>query len=460
MSLLTVGFPGITMGQDSLTSLSGIVKSVHHEPIIGALMWLDNDSNAVESDINGHFSFQTVPYGKHRLHCQSHEYITIDTLIEYHASSPSLVLEMRDQLAHQNLGDVVITDKSTAQKIEEQALVVDVIDLSKNHQKASSLAQMLNLSSGIKVRQTSGVGSETNINVNGMQGKAIRFFKDGIPMDYLGRAFNISLIPTSNLERVEVYKGVLPVALGADALGGAVNIITKEITNNNLHVSYALGSFNTHEFTLTSYLRLFKNKAYISTLSYYTTSDNNYWVDIKVDPRTTLKVRRFHDHVNALYTSAKLGLTPSKLLDKAEVELGFFNHHMDLQHDPYMTRPYGKIAQKEKLFHGNLLVEKTIKNLLELRLFTAFSKVQDSHLDTSRNRYNWLGQVNSVASNAGEMNSVASDQMIDYHHVTGRMTATLTAIKNHHIVYSHNYKYTSRAGSNPLGQKIINTDID
>ena len=57
--------------------------------------------------------------------------------------------------------------------------------------------------------------------MNGFQDRAIKNFKDGIPMDYLGAGYNISLVPVNMLERVEVYKGVLPTALGADALGGA-----------------------------------------------------------------------------------------------------------------------------------------------------------------------------------------------------------------------------------------------
>ena len=45
-------------------------------------------------------------------------------------------------------------------------------------------------------------------------------------------------------ERVEVYKGVLPVNLGADALGGAVNIVSRRDANY-LDATYSFGSFNT-----------------------------------------------------------------------------------------------------------------------------------------------------------------------------------------------------------------------
>ncbi len=47
-------------------------------------------------------------------------------------------------------------------------------------------------------------------------------------MDYLGTSLTLNNIPPSMIERIEVYKGVVPVHLGADALGGAVNIVTKD----------------------------------------------------------------------------------------------------------------------------------------------------------------------------------------------------------------------------------------
>ena len=50
-------------------------------------------------------------------------------------------------------------------------------------------------------------------------------------------------------ERVEVYKGVLPVNLGADALGGAVNIVSRRDANY-LDATYSFGSFNTHKVSV------------------------------------------------------------------------------------------------------------------------------------------------------------------------------------------------------------------
>src|SRR5690606_14882056 len=85
--------------------------------------------------------------------------------------------------------------------------------------------------------------------LNGFSGKSVKFFLDGIPMDNFGPALSLNNFPSNMAERIEIYKGVVPISLGADALGGAVNIITRS-NSNYLDASYSVGSFNTHQLGL------------------------------------------------------------------------------------------------------------------------------------------------------------------------------------------------------------------
>lgn len=84
---------------------------------------------------------------------------------------------------------------------------------------------------GVKLRVNSGVGSDYNFTLNGFSGRQVKFFMNGLAMDNFGDAFSINNLPANMVERAEVYKGVLPVGLGADALGGAVNVITRKTAN-------------------------------------------------------------------------------------------------------------------------------------------------------------------------------------------------------------------------------------
>src|SRR5690606_20366444 len=110
------------------------------------------------------------------------------------------------------------------QQINRQAFTVSAIDATKLHNTTLNLSDALDRVSGVRVRETGGLGSSMNLSLNGFSGNHVRFFIDGIPMDNMGSSFQINNMPVNIAERIEVYKGVVPIWLGSDALGGAINI--------------------------------------------------------------------------------------------------------------------------------------------------------------------------------------------------------------------------------------------
>lgn len=80
-----------------------------------------------------------------------------------------------------------------------------------------------------------------------MSSNSVRYFIDGMPLDAKGSGVSLANLPVNIIDRIEIYKGVVPASLGADALGGAINIITNQAKKNYLDVSYGIGSFHTHK---------------------------------------------------------------------------------------------------------------------------------------------------------------------------------------------------------------------
>lgn len=148
-----------------------------------------------------------------------------------------------------NLEEVQIVGKSKARRMQEQAYAISVLDLKKQYQMATPLNKVLNTVTSVKIREDGGLGSNYSFSMNGFSGNQVKFFIDGIPMDNFGSSFNLSTISANMADRIEVYKGVLPVYLGSDALGGAVNIVTRN-NANYLDATYSFGSYNTHRFAL------------------------------------------------------------------------------------------------------------------------------------------------------------------------------------------------------------------
>ena len=71
-----------------------------------------------------------------------------------------------------------------------------------------------------------------------------------MPLDTKGSGVSLANLPINIIDRIEIYKGVVPASLGTDALGGAINIITKQEKKDYLDVSYGIGSFHTHKADL------------------------------------------------------------------------------------------------------------------------------------------------------------------------------------------------------------------
>jgi len=151
--------------------------------------------------------------------------------------------QMKDSVL---LGNVTVTGKSKTQRLREGALTVNAIDVRSLAASLSNVNDIIDRTAGVKIREEGGMGSDFDLSINGMSGNSVRYFIDGVPLDTKGSGITLANLPVSIVDRVEIYKGVVPTWLSSDALGGAVNIVTNRRKSNYLDASYGIGSFHTH----------------------------------------------------------------------------------------------------------------------------------------------------------------------------------------------------------------------
>lgn len=147
------------------------------------------------------------------------------------------------------LKEVNFTVCSKARQLRESALPVSVIGKKQLQGTANNINDVLARTAGVTIRNTGGLGSASRISVRGLEGKRIGLYVDETPMSQLGNFVALNDIPTDMIERIEVYKGLVPYKFGGSSLGGAVNVVTKEYPPLYVDCSYEIGSFNTHQLS-------------------------------------------------------------------------------------------------------------------------------------------------------------------------------------------------------------------
>ena len=176
----------------------------------------------------------------------------------------------------------------------------------------------------MKLRESGGVGSDMQLMLDGFSGKHVKVFIDGVPQEGVGSSFALNNIPVNFAERIEVYKGVVPVGFGTDAIGGVVNIVTnKKRRNWFLDASYSFGSFNTHK-SYVNFGQTLDNGFTYEINAFQNYSDNDYYVDAPVkdfetgrlDTDKKERVKRFNDTYHNEAIIGKLGFVNRKWADR------------------------------------------------------------------------------------------------------------------------------------------------
>lgn len=444
-------------------TIKGKILDHHNEPLPGVTVRIQGTAYGGISDSKGRFNID-VEEGTYILQVSSVGFETNAKTVTVPGRGVILVdFQMKESITE--LEEVVVKSKTFEQEKMEDPIKVEIINTKKLQAQSISLPQIINQTSGVKVRQTGGVGSSTNININGLQGSAIRFFKDGIPLDYLGRAFDLSLVPVDQLSNIEIYKGVLPVKLGADALGGAINFVTDNTVQNNLGTAYSFGSFNTHQVNLNGTLVIPQTPLFIGLSSYYVTSDNNYRLDVPVVNNETRnlemrEVERFHDEIETFYTELKFGINNTKIADSWYISGSFFDLEQDNQNNILLSTPYGEAFSTERSYIGTTRYQKRVDKL-SIDAFLAYSDRNTKLIDTVNVRYNWLREITSTGTGpGGEISDIGSDQSLDFETWTGRLYLTYNLHPNHFLYFNHNLISERRQGTDPRAPKLPGTDID
>ena len=362
-----------------------------------------------------------------------------------------------------DLNTVAINGKTKSAVLKESGFSVNGIETKLYVNMTSDLNQILNRSTGVKVREQGGMGSDFNFSLNGLSGKQIRFFLDGIPMEGFGKAMSLNNIPVNLAERIEVYKGVVPVELGADALGGAVNIITDQHTRKYLDASVSYGSFNTSRAALSGRYTDAKTGLVFDFNGFNNYSDNNYLMRSNPKYDAAIKVtengqvvekdvRRFHDAYRSTMGQINVGLADKSWADKITVGLVYSNLYKEIQTGSNQNKVYGAVNNRENFLMPSINYKKKdflLKGLIA-NLMTSYSITRSNVADTSSYLYGWGGK-GRFEPIQGELSDIKTIYHYKNTSAIARANFAYQLNDNNSLNLNYNYNHYGRSAVEDLG---------
>lgn len=444
--------------------IKGRIVSEDAFAYMGAEIYLQGTAHHAYSDENGAYRIAAIPEGDYTLIVHALGFKTIESRL--HIGSDEIITLNFDLVeSHTELETVTIASKTRSEQAKEQIVTAKVVDIKAISREPVTVSELMNRSAGIRIRESGGLGNNTEVSINGFQGKSVRYFKDGIPLDYLGDGYKISNVPLTSLERVDVYKGVLPASLGSDALGGAVNLITNTRNKTHLNASYQIGSFNTHRVSATGNYTHQNSGLYAGGEVFFNYSNNDYTVTARIpDPETKIpsweQVRLFHNAYKSYYAEAYVGLREKRWADDIQLGLTTYQIERDQQHPTLMTDVYGGITLEQQSLIPTLRYKKAFfDDRLKVDQFLSYNRITKKRVDTLRGKYDWYGNFTPNPYRIGESPQPANSK-IDYDNYTSRSYLAFDLAPQHRIEGNLVVTRIRREGRDPLGIRFKDTDID
>lgn len=352
------------------------------------------------------------------------------------------------------LDEVVVVGKSLAQLKREAPSAVSILDPSLLKQSLTGLNEAIDKAAGVKVSKRGGLGSQARVLVQGLDGKRIGIFVDGMPVGHADD-FDLNSIPLDMIASVEVYKGIIPAKLGGDGLGGAINILMKNYRNDHLAVSYEIGSYNTHLANIHGKKNWTDKGVSLDMSGLFNYSDNNYKF---VSPFQAGQIIH-RDHDAYRHYGANIGIDFSKLWFERfsfgfgydniydEVQGGLMNVQNNIQHAFFKSSS----CQVKQGMSKSLLGDR-----LRIDVNSVFGYRQVNQVDTSHYAYDFDGKRFSSPSIQGEVGLLPNDSHDQYYNFNELLNINYSLEKWGTLNWNTFYQYTRKDPKDELADKYSN----
>lgn len=445
---------GIVYSQNEANIKGKITDKQTGEAIAYASIYVLNIQTGTTSNEHGKYELN-VPAGQHKIKFSYMGYQTIEKDIKVKPGNNIINIDLN--ITAHKLEDVIITAKSEVRQIREKALPISVISMKEIQGTVSDVSEVLAKTAGIKVRTSGGLGSSSRISVRGLEGKRVGFFIDETPIGDNTDFIDINDIPVDLIERIEIYKGVVPAKFGGSAIGGAINIVLKDYPPRYFDVSYSLKSYNTHKFSSVFKRNIPEKKYEFGLGGFYSSSDNNYKMELPLQPGT--EVKRDHDGFQKLAIGGSF-TSKSWWFDEVQFEPVFIQTDKQIQGIEYNIQE-AKTHAKAFVLSNHLDKDDFLSAGLDFNCDNIFTYTQYSHVDKAMNRYNWNGDLlPPVTEFGGEEGKQPNDSYDQKKTFFQKLNLNYLLDERNAINLNSNFKVANNNPKDTLKEKVIGYKTD
>ncbi len=241
-------------------------------PIVSANILIEGDIKVVTTNELGEFNIPLKKTGKTKIHISAIGFQHIIKEVKLENIAQEAVIELQPAVAV--MDDVVVSGTMKAVSKMDSPIPVEVYTptlFKKN--PTPNIFESLTMVNGVQPQLNCNVCNTGDIHINGMEGPYTMILIDGMPIvSSLSTVYGLAGIPNSLIKRVEIVKGPASTLYGSEAVGGLINIITKDpLTADKLKVDVSATSIGEYNVDITSRFKL-NNTTSILGVNYF-----NFW---------------------------------------------------------------------------------------------------------------------------------------------------------------------------------------
>lgn len=247
---LVILFPAVSFAEEvephrkSDANIIGHVvdaKTGEHLPYVSIV--LKGTNIGTLTDATGHYFLKNLPEGVFQLEFSAVGYATQSKEVNL-KDGITLQVEFSVYASAEALSDAVVTaDRYEITKKNSSALISIMDSKLFDRASANTLSQGLVFQPGVRVETNCQNCGFQQVRINGLEGPYTQILMDSRPVfSALSGVYGLEQIPASMIERVEVLRGSGSALSGSSAIGGTINIVTKEPLRNSGQFSHSIES--------------------------------------------------------------------------------------------------------------------------------------------------------------------------------------------------------------------------